>query len=96
MKTAYQYAVVETWGDVPDQIAAIVNKPDAHLLYNEDRGEVSQQEFFRAGAIVGGWVLEFRGICETEGNKVVRSSATSASEVQPSNAVNQPDTLGAL
>jgi hypothetical protein len=58
----YRYEVVETWGDVPDFVSRLVGEADAFLLYSEDRGEWSQQSYWRdADGIVGGWALERRG-----------------------------------
>jgi hypothetical protein len=58
----YRYRVVETWGDVPAQIADLLGKDDAYLVYPEDRGPESQQDFMCDGEIVGGWYMDFVGM----------------------------------
>lgn len=73
----YRYAVTGAWGDVPPAITAMVDEDESYLLYPEDRGEWSQQDLVRNGAIIGGWSLEARGHCFLdEGGEVVPESTT--------------------
>lgn len=58
----YRYRVIQTWGDVPEQVRSIENKADAYLLYPEYRGRSDRQDFFDdKRGVVGGWAMKYAG-----------------------------------
>lgn len=71
----FMYEVVEVWGDVPEAISSMVGDPGKHLMYPENRGIRSSQEFMRKYKHAGGWAMERRGAGVVA--KTTRSTATS-------------------
>lgn len=69
----FMYEVVEVWGDVPEVISSMVGDPDARLMYPENRGIRSSQDFMKKFRPAGGWAMERRGGAELgPDNKVAR------------------------
>lgn len=66
-QTYHRYEVVEVWGDVPEQVSALVGTPESYLLEPEFRGDEYQQNFHRLGeGTIGGWYCEHRGTMEVK------------------------------
>jgi hypothetical protein len=57
----HRYKVVETWGDVPQDVLDLVGERGAYCL-DTYRGQVTQWELERGGEIVGGWAGTYAGI----------------------------------
>jgi hypothetical protein len=57
----HRYKVVETWGDVPQDILDLVGVRGAYAL-DTYRGQVTQWELERRGEIIAGWAGTYAGI----------------------------------
>lgn len=72
-ETVFMYEVVEVWGDVPEAISSMVGDPEKHLMYPENRGIRSSQDFMKNYQHAGGWAMERRGAAVVgENNKIDR------------------------
>jgi hypothetical protein len=69
----FMYEVVEVWGDVPEAISSMVGSPDQRLMYPENRGIRSTQDYMKKYQPAGGWAMERRGAAITGAdNKIDR------------------------
>lgn len=64
--TQYRYRVFEVWGEVPDDVLAIVGKDDACLLYSDYEGTYRDETIvdLNTGRALGGWGMQYAGIRE--------------------------------
>lgn len=60
----YRYRVLETWGDVPKSMAAMIGAEETYLLYDRWMGNRKHETLYdlRTGRASGGWLMTYAGM----------------------------------